>query len=40
MKTLIKLQMLLQFKLENVRELAPCCTTTSTGTFNIFYLNT
>ena len=32
MKTLIKLQMLLQFKLENVRELVPCCTTTSTTT--------
>ena len=32
MKPLIKLQMLLQFKLENVRELAPCCTTTSTTT--------
>ena len=32
MKTLIKLQMLLQFKLENVRELMPPCTTTTTTT--------
>lgn len=30
MKTLIKLQMLLQFKLENVRELMPSTTTTTT----------
>ena len=30
MKTLIKLQMLLQFKLENIRELVPCTTTSTT----------
>lgn len=32
LKTMIKLQMLLQFKLENVRELMPCTTTASTTT--------
>lgn len=31
-KTIIKLQMLLQFKLENVRELMPCTKTTTTTT--------
>lgn len=32
LKTMIKLQMLLQFKLENVHELMPCTTTTTTTT--------
>ncbi|MEA4955899.1 MAG: hypothetical protein VB096_10395 [Pseudoflavonifractor sp.] len=32
MKTMVKFQMLLQFKLENVHDLMPCTTTTSTTT--------